>query len=140
MKEAALTEGRNRGGPNAQIEQLQRNRGAIGMADQTVGRERRAFPRVPTGVGVEIVRPETFCIIPSSGRVLDISQNGALLQTEEQLELGEWILLRPEYSRGRESDEITAVVDRKVEAGPAGGKFACRFPIPIDYGRLQAFL
>jgi len=140
MKEAALADRSDRTDPTSQVEQLQRNRGATGMAEQRLGQDRRAFPRVPAGIAVEIVRPETFCIVPSSGRVLDISQNGALVQTAEQLELGEWILLRPEYSRGCDSDEITAVVDRKVEACPEGSKFVCRFPIPIDYARLQAFL
>jgi len=112
------------------------------MVDRATGQDQRAFPRLPASVGIEIVRPESFTVMPISGSLKDVSQNGALIETAEQLEEGEWIILRPEYAPEGDAAEITAIVERRVDAGESGEqtKYACRFPIPIDYARLQSFL
>ena len=101
---------------------------------------RRAFPRVPTNIPVQVVRPDAFSLDPVTATVIDISQNGAMLLCPITIPLGEWIVIRPDQKGAGYGEEIVAIVDRSIPAESGQFKLACRFPVPVDYSVLRLFM
>ena len=104
------------------------------------GTGRRAFPRVPTDIPVQVVRPDAFSTEPVAATLLDISQSGAMLLSPITVPLGEWIVIRPHQKGAGFGEEIVAIVDRTLPAESDQVKLACRFPVPVDYSVLRLFM
>ena len=110
------------------------------MTTKTAATSRRAFPRVPTDIPVQVVRPDAFSLDPFAATLLDISQNGAMVLCRTTIPLGEWIVIRPDHKGAGFGEEIVAIVDRTIPADSGQVKLACRFPVPLDYSVLRLFM
>jgi hypothetical protein len=104
------------------------------------GLERRAFPRIPTQLPVQVVRPDAFCDDTSDALLENISQSGALLITHTPIAIGEWIVIQPTKQGFGFGSEIVAIVERTRSGATPPYTLACRFPEPVDYSILRMFL
>jgi hypothetical protein len=110
------------------------------MASKTQSNSRRAFPRVPLVQRVEIERPERGAGGIIEATLADISQNGLLVVTNEDIPPGEWITIRPDHKGAGFGAEVVAIVERNLTPGQSQAKLACRFPQPVDYSVLRLFM
>lgn len=104
------------------------------------GLERRAFPRVPTQLAVQVVRPDAFCDDTCTALLENISQSGALVITHTPIAIGEWVVIRPAEQGFGFGSEIVAIVERTRSGPTPPYTLACRFPEPLDYSVLRMFL
>lgn len=102
--------------------------------------ERRAFPRVPTRVSVQLARPDAIVSPQMTATLLNVSQSGALVLSAEWIAVGEWIVLQPHTADPRHRRELVAIVDKctRLESGQV--RLACRFPNRLDYSEIRHFL
>lgn len=103
------------------------------------GLERRAFPRIPTAIRVQIVRPDVFADAVCSATLHNLSQSGALLHAEVEVGVGEWIMIRPAERGFGFGSEIVAIVERATSRCGKRYTLACRFPEPLDYAVIRSF-
>jgi hypothetical protein len=106
---------------------------------KTVGSNRRAFPRVPAAVPVEIVRPDRLEGKPIRAALDELSQMGAVVTTNTSIPAGDWINLRPDRKGAGYGADITAVIERVEPGGEGEVRLICRFPNPLDYATLMLF-
>jgi len=110
------------------------------MAAKSSAFDRRAFPRVPVAIPVEVLRTDLGRTDYKPATLSDISQNGALLVTTEAIPNGEWIQIRPDQKGAGFGVDVVAIVDRNLTPGQAEVTLSCRFPQPIAYSVLQLFM
>lgn len=110
------------------------------MGYKAAASDRRAFPRIPAALPVQIVRPDSFCDEPIAATLEDISQSGALVFSPVPIPVGEWIVIRPDQKGAGFGAEITAVVEHDLSKAPGQAKLACRFPQPVDYSVFRLFM
>ena len=101
--------------------------------------DRRAFPRVDIQSIVQVVRPDHGNCQPFDAKLVDISQNGALLVSSIAIPAGEWITIRPDQKGAGFGTEVTMIVERNLSPTESHAKLACRFPQPLDYSILRLF-